>query len=95
MAEEDTFKFLSNNDDENFNYTKRKRFEEDINIIWSLGLFVAFTNRSKLLMQEIRSAGIDWDEKVPDVIEQNMKKWFQKLEILDHIKVDRCVRENK
>ena len=33
MAEEDTFKFLSNNDDENFNYTKRKRFEEDINII--------------------------------------------------------------
>ena len=56
---------------------------------------MAFTNRSKLLMQEIRSAGIDWDEKVPDVIEQNMKKWFQKLEILDHIKVDRCVRENK
>ena len=56
---------------------------------------MAFTNRSKLLMQEIRSAGIDWDEKVPDVTEQNMKKWFQKLEVLDHIKVDRCVRENK
>ena len=56
---------------------------------------MAFTNRSKLLMQEIRSAGIDWDEKVPDVIEQNMKKWFQKFEILDHIKVDRCVQENK
>ena len=56
---------------------------------------MAFTNRSKLLIQEIGSAGIDWDEKVPDVIEQNMKKWFQKLEILDHIKVDRCVQENK
>ena len=24
-----------------------------------------------------------------------MKKWFQELQILDHIKVDRCVRENE
>ena len=24
-----------------------------------------------------------------------MKKWFQVLQILHHIKVDRCVRENK
>ena len=46
-------------------------------------------------MQETWTAGIDWDEKVPDGIEQNMKKWFQELQILNHIKVDRCVRENE
>ena len=40
-------------------------------------------------------AGIDWDEKVTDAIKQNMKKWFQELRILDHIKVDRWVQEKE
>ena len=60
-----------------------------------LGLLAPFTIRLKLLMQETWSAGIDWDKKVPDPIEQNMKKWFQELQILSHIKVDRCIRENE
>ena len=46
-------------------------------------------------MQETWSAGIDWDQEVPGAIEQNMKKWFQECQILNHIKVDRCVRENE
>ena len=46
-------------------------------------------------MQETWSARIDWDEKVPDAIEQNMKNWFQEFQILDHIKGDRCVRQNE
>ena len=33
MAEEDTFIFLSKNVDDDFNYTKRIFFEEDIDII--------------------------------------------------------------
>ena len=46
-------------------------------------------------MKETWRAGIDWDEKVPDAIEQKMKKLFPELKILDHIKVDRQVQENK
>ena len=46
-------------------------------------------------MQETWSAGIDWNDKVPNVIEQNVKKWLQELQILSHIKADRCVRENE
>ena len=46
-------------------------------------------------MQETWRAGIDWDEKVPGAIEQNMKKWFQELQILNYIKVDRCGQENE
>ena len=60
-----------------------------------LGLLAPFTIRSKILMQETWNAGIDWDEKVPDTIKQKMKMWFQKLQILDLIKVDRCVRESE
>ena len=40
-------------------------------------------------MKETWRQGIDWDEKVPDAIEQKMKKLFPELQILDHIKVDR------
>ena len=39
--------------------------------------------------------GVDWDEKVPLTTEQKMKKWFQELQNLDLIKVDRCVRRNE
>ena len=46
-------------------------------------------------MQETWSARIDWGEKVPGAIEQNMKKWFQELQILNPIKVDRCLRKNE
>ena len=46
-------------------------------------------------MQETWRAGVDWNKKVPDATEQNMKKWFQELQILDPIKVDRCVRESE
>ena len=94
MTEEDTFTLLSNNVHEDFNSTKRN-FLKISTLFDSLGLLAPFTIRSKPLMQETWSAGTDWHEKVPRAIEQNMKKWFQELQILNYIKVDRCVRENE
>ena len=91
MAEEDIFTFLSNNVHDGFNYTKRNFLKKILTLFDPLGLLVLFTIRSKLLMQETWSAGIDWNDKVPNVIEQNVKKWLQELQILSHIKVDRCV----
>ena len=95
MAEEDTFTFLSNNVHDDFNYTKRNFLKKISTLFDPLGLLAPFTIRSKLLMQETWRAGIDWDEKVPGAIEQNMKKWFQELQVLNHIKVDRFIRENE
>ena len=86
MAEEDTFTFLSNNVHDDFNYTKRNFLKKMSTSFDPLGLLAAFTIGSKLLMQETWSARTNWDEKVPDAIEQNMKKWFQVLQILNHIK---------
>ena len=69
MAEEDTFTFLSTNVHDDFNYTKRN-FLKKISILFDpLGFLTPLTIRSKLFIQKICCAGIDWDEKVPDVIE--------------------------
>ena len=87
MAEEDTFTFLPNNVRNDFNYTKRNLLKKISTLFDPLGLLAPFTIRLKLLMQETWSAGIDWDKKVPGAIEQNMKKWFQELQI-NYIKVD-------
>ena len=95
IAEENKFTFLSNNDDDGFNYTKRNFLKKISTLFDPLGLLAPFTIRSKILMQETWNAGIDWDEKVPDTIKQKMKKWFQELQMLDLIKVDRCVRESE
>ena len=74
MAEEDIFTFLSNNVDDDFNYTKKNFLKKISTLFDPLGSLVPFTIRSKLLMQETWSAGIDRNEKVPDAIEQKMKK---------------------
>ena len=95
MAEEDIFTFLANNFDANFNFTKRNFLKKISTLFDPLGLLAPFTIRAKILMQETWSGGIDWDEKVPVTIEQKMKKWFQELQNLDLIKVDRCVRRNE
>ena len=59
MAEEDTFTFLSNNVRDGFNYTKRNFLKKILTLFDPLGLLILFTIRSKLLMQETWSAGID------------------------------------
>ena len=66
MAEEDTFTFLSNNVDDDFNCTNRNFLEKISTLFDPLGLLAPFTIKSKLLMQETWSEGIDWDEKVTD-----------------------------
>ena len=73
IAEENKFTFLSNNDDDGFNYTKRIFLKKISTLFDPLGLLAPFTIRSKILMQETWNAGIDWDEKVPDTIKQNEK----------------------
>ena len=59
MAEENTFTFLSNNVDDDFNYTKKNFLKRISTKFDPLGLLVLFTIRSKLMMQETWSAGID------------------------------------
>ena len=59
MAEEDIFTFLSNNVHNGFNYTKRNFLKKILTLFDPLGLLALFTIRSKLLMQETWSAGID------------------------------------
>ena len=68
------FTFLPNNVDDGFNYTKRNFLKKISTLFDPLELLVPFTIRLKLLMQETWSAGIDWDERVPDAIAQKMKK---------------------
>ena len=95
MAENDTFTFSSKNIDNDFDYIKRSFLKKISTLFDPLGLLAPFTIRSKILMQEILNAGIDWDEEVSNTIKQKMKEWFQELQNLDQIKVGRCVRKKR
>ena len=59
MAEQDIFTILSNDVDDDFNYTKRNFLKRMSTLFDPLGLLAPFTIRSKPLMQETWSAGID------------------------------------
>ena len=59
MAEQDIFTILSNDVDDDFNYTKRNFLKRMLTLFDPLGLLAPFTIRSKPLMQETWSAEID------------------------------------
>ena len=62
MAEEYTFTFLSTSVRDDFNYTKRNFLKKISTLFDPLGFLTPLTIRSKLLIQKICCAGIDWYE---------------------------------
>jgi len=57
-----------------------------------LGFLSPFIIKAKILIQLAWQSGVDWDEIMPDEINKDIKDWFQQLELLETIKIDRCIR---
>ena len=52
-----------------------------------------FTTRARMMIQAMWSAGLTWDERLPDELAKPALTWFKEIPDLAKIKVPRCLRE--
>ena len=83
-ADDDVFTFKENAPGEDMSYTKRN---------FPIGLLAPNTVRAKLLLQEMWTAGLEWDEELGDTLINTVRAWFQELTVLTQLKIPRCLFE--
>ena len=73
--------------------TKRSILGRVAAVFDPLGLASPFIVRAKILIQDLWSMGLGWDEPITREISVRVKEWFSELEELKEIKVPRSLRE--
>ena len=90
LPEEDVFTFKANPPEETFQFTMRNFLKKIATLFDPVGFLAPFTIRAKIMMQEMWTAGLEWDELFPGELIKS-REWFCELEELPVIKVSRCL----
>ena len=74
-------------------YTKRNFLKRNCHIIRSYRTFIVatFTGRAKILLQEIWTTGLDWDDELSDLLITSARAWFSELKDLTEVRIPRCL----
>ena len=91
-AKEDVFTYKSHPPESNQLLTKRSFLKKIATLFDPLGFLSPFTICAKVLMQELWTTGLDWDDPLMDDQARKATKWFKELENLPSIKVPRCLQ---
>lgn len=76
-------------------YTKRGVLSKVCTIFDPIGFLAPFTIRAKIGIQRCWQEGIGWDEAMPADLEKAWRDWFQEVEELRQISVQRCLRQDR
>ena len=89
---EDVFSFKVEPSGQNVKQTKRNVLRTIATLFDPLQFLSPFTVRAKILMQEIWTAGIEWDEELPDPLKKKWQKWLSEIPQLSGFTIPRCLR---
>ena len=92
-ADNDSFTFKENQPDESMLYTKRNFLRKIATLFDPIGLLAPYTVRAKLLLQEMWTAGLEWDEELSDPLINGARTWFGELTELTQLQIPRCLLE--
>lgn len=95
LAGQDVFTFRENAPDENMKYTKRNFLKKIATLFDPLGLLAPFTVRAKILLQDMWTAGLEWDEEMDESLSNSARTWFAELHDLKQLKIPRCLQETE
>ena len=87
LADQDIFTFKECAPDKNMLFTKRNFLKIIATLFDPIGFLAPFTIRAKILMQEMWTAGLDWDEELTESLTRSARVWFDELEKLRLIQV--------
>ncbi|XP_065941558.1 uncharacterized protein [Magallana gigas] len=91
-AKDDIFTFKASPPEDDFTYTKRNFLRKIAMLFDPLGFLGPYTIRAKVLLQEMWTAGLDWDDVLSEDLISKAEKWFRELTELSLIEVPRCLR---
>ena len=78
--------------DVNKKATRRNMLSVMSSIYDPFGPTAPFVLKSKIMLQELCRQKLDWDESIPQDIEDDWNKWLKDLAKLDKLKMKRCYR---
>ena len=76
-------------------FTKRKFLNKIATLFDPLGLLAPYTIRAKLLLQEMWTAGLEWDDELPEALTHAARSWFSELKNLKQLQIPRCLGEKE
>ena len=92
-ADHDTLTFRENAPGNDMRYTKRNFLKKIASLFDPLGLLAPFTVRAKMLLQDMWTAGLDWDEEMSESLTKEAQDWFRELPYLKGLQIPRCLQE--
>ena len=93
LAEEDIFTFKEHVPDKSMPYTKRNFLIKIATLFDPIGFLAPFTIRAKMLLQDMWTSGLEWDDELTEPLMNCARAWFSELETLREVKVPRCLQD--
>ena len=76
-------------------YSKRNFLKKIAALFDPIGLLSPFTDRAKMLLQDMWMVGLDWDEDLPESLALFARGWFSELCDLKKLHIPRCLQEKE
>ena len=92
LAEQDVFTFEENAPSDDIKYTKRNFLRNIATLFDPLCLLAPFIIRAKLLLQEMWTAGLEWDEEMNTPLISSAQSRFSELHDLKQVQVLRSLQ---
>ena len=92
LANEDIFTFREHVQDSNMLYTKRNFLKKIATLFDPIGFLAPFIIRAKMLLQDMWTAGLEWDDELTEPLASCARAWFGELEKLKKVRIPRCLQ---
>ena len=93
LASEDIYTFRKHVPDSNMLYTKRNFLKKIAKLFDPIGFLAPFTIRAKMFLQDMWTAGLEWDDELTEPLASCACAWFNELEKLAKVRIPRCLHE--
>ena len=95
LADRDVFTFKENAPEDTMVYTKRNFLRKIATLFDPIGFLAPFTIRAKMILQDMWTTGLDWDDELTEPLTISARAWFNELTELKQLQIPRYLCEDK
>ena len=92
LAKEDVFTYSANPNEDDYPLSKRSILPKIAMLFDPMGFLAPHVIRAKILLQEMWTSGLDWDDLLDQSQARRVKRWLEELGGLSDVKIPRCLQ---